>query len=208
MPRLLLVRHAETEHNRLKVLQGQASAPNVISAAGERQARACGRALAALELPDPRVYASTYRRAQQTAGAIADALGTGVTVLDGLQEMDVGSWAGRPYHALEVGAAQIRHDDGTFGFAGGESEGQVRARLRAAVAGALARGGTPILVSHGLALQAALCDLLAVPFDDAWADGRYAHRNTAVTELEGEAGHWRVVRVADGEHLEGGGQEE
>ena len=59
--------------------------------------------------------------------------------------------------------------------------------------------GTPILVSHGLALQAALCDLLAVPFDDAWADGRYAHRNTAVTELEGEAGHWRVVRVADGE---------
>ena len=201
MPRLFLVRHAETRHNQLKVLQGQASAPNVISAVGEWQAQVCGLALGALGLPDPRVYASTYRRAQQTAGAIADALGTGVSVLDGLQEMDVGSWAGRPYSALDVGAEQIRHGDGTFGFAGGESEGQVSARLRVALEMALARGGTPIVVSHGLALQAALCELLGVPFDDAWADRRYAHANTAVTELEGEAGRWRVVRVADAGHL-------
>lgn len=205
MPRLFLVRHAETRHNQLKVLQGQASAPNVISAVGEWQARACGLALAALGLPDPRVYASTYRRAQQTAGAIADALGVGVTVLDGLQEMDVGDWAGRPYSALDVGADQIRHGDGTFGFAGGESEGQVSARLRVALEMALARGGTPIVVSHGLALQAALCELLGVPFDDAWADRRYAHANTAVTELEGGAGGWRVVRVADAGHLGSGG---
>lgn len=201
MPHLFLVRHAETEHNQHKVLQGQASAPSVISARGEAQARACGLALAALGLPDPRVYASTYRRAGQTAGAIADALGTDVTVLDGLQEMDVGRWAGRPYSALDVGADRIRHDDGTFGFAGGESEGQVRARLRVALDTALARGGTPILVSHGLALQAALCDLLGVPFDTAWADGRYAHANTATTELEGGDGGWRVVRVADAAHL-------
>ncbi|MFC5849053.1 histidine phosphatase family protein [Deinococcus petrolearius] len=204
MSRLFLVRHAETEHNRRKVLQGQASAPNVISAAGERQARACGLALAALGLPGPRVYASTYRRAGQTAGAIADALGTGVTVLEGLQEMDVGSWAGRPYSALEVSADRIRHEDGSFGFVGGESERQVRARLRVALQGALARGGTPIVVSHGLALQAALCELLDVPFDDAWADQRYAHANTAVTELEGGAGGWRVVRVADAGHLGSG----
>ena len=201
MPRLLLVRHAETEHNQRRVLQGQASAPSVISARGEQQARACGLALAALGLPDPRVYASTYRRAGQTAGAIADALGVGVTVLEGLQEMDVGDWAGHPYSALEVGSEQIRYGDGTFGFAGGESEGQVRARLRVALETTLARGGTPIVVSHGLALQAALCELLNVPFDDAWADGRYAHANTAVTELEGVAGGWRVVRVADAGHL-------
>lgn len=203
MPRLFLVRHAETEHNQRQILQGAASAPGVISARGEAQARACGLALAALALPDPRVYASTYRRAQQTAGAIADALGVGLTVLDGLQEMEVGDWAGRPYSALDVSADRIRHEDGSFGFAGGESGGQVRARLRVALQGALARGGTPVVASHGLALQAALCELLRVPLDDAWNDQRYAHANTAVTELEGEAGAWRVVRLADTQHLEG-----
>jgi broad specificity phosphatase PhoE len=201
MSRLFLVRHAETRHNQRKVLQGAASAPSILSGHGEAQARACGLALAALALPEPRVYASTYRRAEQTAEAIATALSTGVTVLDGLQEMDVGSWGGRPYSALEVGADGIRHGDGTFGFVGGESEAQVRARLRIALATAFARGGTPIVVSHGLALQAALCDLLGVPFDDAWADQRYAHANTAITELEGGAGGWRAVRVADTEHL-------
>lgn len=201
MPRLFLVRHAETAHNQLKVLRGKISAQDIISAHGQEQARACAAALAGLNIADPKLYASPYRRTQQTAQPIAEALGVDVAVLQGIQEMDTGDWNGRPYSVLERPASEIRHPDGYFGFEGGESVQMVAARTRVALAEALAQGGTPIIVSHGLALQVMLCDLLGVDFDEAWADQRFAHRNTAISELVQEGGAWRAVRVAFDQHL-------
>src|SRR6476469_4753512 len=95
--KLVLVRHGESAGNVAQVFRGPSSRHDGLTGAGEAQARALGRHLRTLNLPAPRVYASTYRRAQATARAIADALGTGVTVLDGVQEVDCGDWAGRPY---------------------------------------------------------------------------------------------------------------
>lgn len=202
MPRLFLVRHAETAHNAHKVLRGKASADDSISALGERQAAACAAALAALNLPDPKVYASPYRRAQQTAQPLAEALGVDFGVLAGVQEMDTGNWNGRPYSALERPASEIRHPDGSFGFEGGESVEMVRQRSRAALQQVLAAGGTPIIVSHGLALRVMLGDLLGVDFDEAWADQRFAHRNTAFSEVVEEDGAWRAVQVGHAAHLD------
>lgn len=203
MTRLFLVRHAETAHNVRKVLRGKASADDVISERGEAQAAACGAALAALGLTDPRVYASPYRRAGQTAQAIAGALGVGVSVLGGVQEMDTGNWNGRPYSALEVGAEEIVHPDGSFGFEGGESARIVQERFSAALAQAVAAGGTPVIVSHGLALQVMLADLLGVPFAEAWQDQRFAHANTAYSELVAHGDGWQAVQVAQAGHLAG-----
>lgn len=200
--RLFLVRHAETAHNAHKVLRGKASADDPISGVGERQAAACAAALAALNLPDPKVYASRYRRAQQTAEPVARALGVSVNVLDGVQEMDTGNWNGRPYSDMEQPASQICHPDGTFGFEGGESVQMVAQRVRVALAEALAQGGTPIIVSHGLALQVMLGELLGVPFDEAWNDQRFAHRNTAISEMLGEGGAWRAVSIGGAAHLD------
>ena len=77
------------------------------------------------------------------------------------------------------------------------------ADLRAALAQAVAAGGTPVIVSHGLALQVMLADLLGVPFAEAWQDQRFAHANTAYSELVAHGDGWQAVQVAQAGHLAG-----
>lgn len=197
--RLFLVRHGQTASNVAQTLG--ASHDDPLDPVGEAQARAVAAHLAALKLPAPRVYASTYRRAQQTAQAIADALRVPLTVLDGLQEIAVGTWAGRPYAHLHTHRHDWRHEDGTPGFPGGESLGGVARRFLAALEGVVDPAATPIVVSHGGALTAVLTTLLQVDPDDAWGDGRFAHANTAVTELVRGPDGWQARRVADVVHL-------
>ena len=201
MNRFFLVRHAETLVTGPRVLRGVASAQDALSERGHQQATACAAEFAARALHDPRVYASTYLRAQQTAAAIATALGVDLHVVDGLQEMDIGAWRGRPYSHLETHTHELLGPGGYLAFPGGESQLDVTRRNRAALERLLARGGTPIIVSHGLAIHALICDLLGVNFVEAWHDERYAHRNTAVTELRREEHGWAAVQVASVGHL-------
>lgn len=197
--RLFLVRHGQTASNVAQTLGAAHDDP--LDALGEAQAQAVAAHLAALDLPAPRVYASTYRRAQQTAQAIADRLGVPLTVLEGIHEIAVGSWSGRPYAYLRTHHHDWRHEDGTPGFPGGESLRGVAQRFLAALEGVMDAGVTPIVVSHGGALTAVLTALLQVNPDEAWHDGRFAHANTGVTELSrGEQG-WQAHRLADTAHL-------
>lgn len=197
--RLLLVRHGQTASNVAQTLGAAHDDP--LDAVGERQAQAVAAHLASLNLPAPRVYASTYRRAQQTAVAIADALGVPMTILEGVQEIHVGSWAGRPYAHLHTHRHDWRHQDGTPGFPGGESLRGVAERFLAALEGVVDAGTTPIVVSHGGALTAVLIALLRANPDEAWQDGRFVHSNTGVTELLHGPDGWQARRVADAAHL-------
>ncbi|GAA5512184.1 putative phosphoserine phosphatase 2 [Deinococcus carri] len=199
--RLFLIRHARTASNVAQTLGAGHDDP--LDPLGERQAQAVAAHLAALNLPAPRVYASPYRRARQTAQAIADALGVPVTVLVGVQEFHTGSWVGRPYSHLQTHHHEWLHEDGTLGFPGGESLQGVARRFQAALEGVLEEEGTPLVVSHGGALSSVLPFLLGTDLAEAWQTSRYQHGNTAVTELVWEPDGWVAVRVADGGHLEG-----
>lgn len=193
---LVLARHGESAGNIEQVFRGPASQSDGLTAVGEAQARALGAHLATLALPAPRVYASTYRRAQATAQAIADALGTGVTVLDGVQEVDCGEWVGRAYTDMHTHRGEVLGADGAPDFPGGESAAGVAARFRAALEPLLGGDHTPIVVSHGFALQALLIDLLPGDAAAAWADGRYAHGNAAYTVVNRENDVWKVDILA------------
>lgn len=198
--RLFLVRHGETASNVAQTLGAGHDEP--LNPAGEAQARALAVWFAALNLPAPRVYASTYRRARHTAQAIASALGVPVTVLLGLHEIEIGpAWLGRPYTHLLTHAHELERSDGGFGFEGGETLKAVAERFLKALEQPLALPGTPVVVSHGGALTAALADLLAADIREVWRDRRYAHANTAVTELQKDGNRWRVVRLADLPHV-------
>ncbi|WP_034384146.1 histidine phosphatase family protein [Deinococcus sp. YIM 77859] len=199
--RLFLVRHGQTASNVAQTLG--ASHDDPLNPTGEAQARALAGWLAGLALPAPRVYASAFRRARQTAQAIAHALDVPVTVLDGLHEIEVGpAWLGRPYAHLLTHAHELELPGGAFGFAGGETLEGVAARFLAALEQPLALPGTPIVVSHGGALAAALAHLLSADIREIWRDRRYTHPNTAVTELQRNGQRWQVVRLADTPHLE------
>ncbi|GGK12237.1 hypothetical protein GCM10008955_01850 [Deinococcus malanensis] len=201
MERLFLVRHAETLVMGPKVLRGGQSQSDVLSERGHRQAARCGTTFASLRLNRPAVYASTFLRAQQTAHPLAAALGIAVTVVDGLQEMETGDWYGRPHDDLNTHGHELFGGNGDFGFPGGESRAEVERRLCQALTQILNQGGTPIIVSHGLALQILLCGLLATDFAAAWADGRFRHANGAISELRGTARQWRAVRLRCAQHL-------
>lgn len=198
--RLFLVRHGQTASNVAQTLG--ASHDDPLDAVGEAQARAVAAHLARLNLDAPAVYASSFRRARQTAQAIGDALGVPVTVLPGVQEIEVGpGWHGRPYAHLVSHAHELDLPGGAFGFEGGETLDGVADRFLAALAAPLNAPNTPIVVSHGGALTAVLARLLGLEIRALWQDQRYAHANTAVTELRRENQAWRAVRLADQAHL-------
>ncbi|MFC4452992.1 histidine phosphatase family protein [Deinococcus sonorensis] len=195
MQRLILVRHGETLSVGPKRLRGQDSLPDPLSALGARQAAACGEALAALQLPEPRVYASSYLRAQQTAQLIGHALNVPVQVLDGLHELDPGHWTGRPQSDLQTLGHLLTRPDGSFGFPGGEDQAAAARRGQAALKAALAQGGTPVVVSHGLMIRVLLSELLGAGGPLCWGSGPYDHPAAAWSELSGQGGRWTAVRL-------------
>jgi probable phosphoglycerate mutase len=87
MTDLVLVRHGETEWNRLGRVQGRTDIP--LNDTGREQARAAGRRLAGQRWDA--VVASPLARAADTARIIADELGLGgVELVDALVERDYG----------------------------------------------------------------------------------------------------------------------
>src|SRR5689334_12745091 len=89
MPRLLLVRHGESEWNADGRWQGQADPP--LSDLGRRQARNAAAHVGAVDA----IVASPLERARVTAETISEALGVGpVLVEPDLMERHAGEWQG------------------------------------------------------------------------------------------------------------------
>lgn len=198
--RLFLVRHGRTAGNVSQVLTGGADDP--LDEVGQAQAQAVGDWFANQKLESPRIYTSSFLRARQTGTAIAEALGSQITVLDGLQEIAPGDWQGRAYADMVTHVHELVRSDGSLGFPGGESLAEVAKRFSGALEPVLMQPGTPIVVAHGGSLIAFLTDLMGANVQEAWLDGRYAHANTAVTELRKQETGWQPERIASTDHLE------
>ncbi|GGR45375.1 alpha-ribazole phosphatase [Deinococcus seoulensis] len=192
--RVWIIRHGETAGNEAGILRGPVSANDELNDTGHAQARALATHLLR-QLPRPQaVYASRYRRAQQTAAPLAGALGVPVQVLNGIHEVDCGDWAGQPYSALNAHPEKLRLPDGTLGFAGGETFGEIAARFISDV-NALPDGTDAALVSHGGIIRIGLAALLGLDIEDVWAGRQLVHGNTDYTVLMRVAGGWQAEQV-------------
>ena len=97
MPRILLVRHGESEWNAAGRWQGQADPP--LTDLGRSQAR---RAAAAIGVVDA-VVASDLERARDTADIVAAEIGVGPVAIDvRLRERDAGEWSGLTRAAIHA----------------------------------------------------------------------------------------------------------
>jgi alpha-ribazole phosphatase len=162
---LYLIRHGEVEHAAEGRFFGHTDVE--LSAAGRLQVDALARWLG----PEPidAVYASDLARARQSAAPLAAARGLDAVTVPALREMAMGQWEG-----LTFGEIRERAPDAlgrwlanltTFPFPGGESLGDLRARVMPALREILDRhaGGRVALVAHGGPNRVILAEALGMP---------------------------------------------
>ena len=134
-PYLLLLRHGETEWNRIGRLQGRDDSP--LTARGLAQADVLARVCAGLGVA--RLISSPLGRARTTAERIAAACGAPLDFRDGLAEMSFGECAGLTLEEVRErfpGLLEARERDRwNHRWPGGEGYADVLPRTLAALAG-------------------------------------------------------------------------
>src|SRR5215211_8387218 len=132
-----MARHGETDWNRDQRFQGHADPP--LNDVGREQARELAERLADERLDA--VYTSPLRRAGETAAIVAERLGLTAEPLDGLREVDVGSWSGLTRTDVErdFPAGYRRWLDFGHGWDDGESYEELGKRVLAALSRIAAR---------------------------------------------------------------------
>ena len=176
---IVLVRHGETALTTSKALSGSSVPGPPLSAAGRVQAakvadlvHRIGRELWP-DLPYPgRLIASPMVRTQETAAIVGRRIGQHVTLEPGFAEADFGQWEGLVHDGVEArwpGQMQRFYTEPDFRAPGGESLLDIGARVEAALTGvaAVGSGSTTVVVSHVMAIRAALGVTMGLP-PTAW----------------------------------------
>ena len=167
--RLLLIRHAETAHNRDSRVQGQADVP--LSELGEHQAAALAEHLR--REPLAAVLSSPLQRALATAEAVAAPHGLRVTTDPDLMEMHVGEMEGLSAAEMrarfpEFLAEWVTERGPMLPMPGGESLQQVQERAWRVVERLRSRhpDDTVVLVSHNFVLSCLITRALEMPLHE------------------------------------------
>ena len=204
---LYLVRHGETDYNRDGIVQGS-GIDSVLNETGRAQAQALAERLA--DTPLDAVYASTLRRAKQTATVAARPHEpVSKTFLRDLEEISWGIFEGEapsPTRNDAMQAVKDRWRAGEYDHAmqGGESIRDVQARALRAIEHVVAReaGRTVLVVAHGRYLRILLATVLE---DYSLADmHRLDHTNTCVNRVEYRKGRFRAATLNCTAHLPSG----
>ena len=157
---LLLVRHGETEPNRLGRFLGRSDPP--LTELGRQQARALAEVLPAPTL----VISSPLQRARDTASAF----GQPVQVDDRWTELDYGELDGHVPSDVPEPVWKRWRSDVHYGPHGAETLAALGVRVRAAcdAVAVAARTSTVVVVTHVSPIKAALAWALEVPDTIAW----------------------------------------
>jgi len=206
-PRLLLVRHGETDWNRQGRFQGQIDIP--LNANGQRQAEAAGRALAAVHID--RAYTSSMARPRQTAEAILRCHpGVPLTSSRGLIEIGHGLWEGQLEAEIAAGWPELlaawKQAPQTVQMPEGENLQQVWDRSLQTwqrIAGALAANETALVVAHDAVNKTILCALLGLTPADIWVIKQGNGGITAIDYPQGPGGAPLVAAMNLTHHLGG-----
>lgn len=168
---LILIRHGQTEWNRIERFRGQADVP--LNETGIAQAAATGLRVAARWTPTA-VYTSPLSRAVKTAEAIAKLFDLPVQAHPGLIDIDYGEWQGlTPDEARQHWPEQVdnwyHHPERAI-IPGGETLTGLRTRLMLAVKELAARhaGETIVLVGHTVINRIILLGVLGLGNERFW----------------------------------------
>jgi broad specificity phosphatase PhoE len=165
--KFFLVRHGETEWNKLGKFQGQVDIP--LNQRGLAQAQAM--AAAAVNWRPTGIYASPLSRTTQVAEAIAQRVGLQVQSDPRLKELDLGELDGITNEEMRRDWGGVyeawRDNPGDVSMPGGESLAQVQGRAWEAMMDMESCHGDEdalVVVSHNFTIKTIVAQLLGVPW--------------------------------------------
>jgi len=202
--RLFLVRHGETESNRLGLALGRSDVP--LNERGVLQSERLGEALSGEPLAA--VYASPLRRTLETARAVAGPHGLEVTVEERLIEMEIGELDGLTFAEVRTRYPGLLEEwvsgpGPNMPMPGGERLVDVQERAWSTVTELAARHAEEAVaaVTHNFVILSLLTKVLGMELSQF---RRLQHAVAAVSVVDFTPGRTLVVRMNDTCHLEGG----
>lgn len=201
MTLIILVRHGQTEWNRVERFRGRADVP--LNETGLAQAKATGQRVAR-EWQPVAIYASPLSRAVKTAEAIATHFDLSVQTAPGLVDIDYGQWQGLTPDEVKDRWPEIHsawyNTPHLARIPGGETLDHLRARGMAAV-NELAdchAGQMIVMVGHTVINRIVLLGVLGLGNDRFW----HLRQDTcAINVFELESGEFTLVSLNDTCHL-------
>jgi probable phosphoglycerate mutase len=211
MTRIVLVRHGQTEWNRVERFRGRADVP--LNETGLAQAEATGQRVAVDLSPSGEwrpmaVYSSPLSRAVKTAEAIARRLDLAVQIHARIADIDYGQWQGLTPDEVRERWPEIHHAwynaPQTARIPGGETLDEIRVRAMKAVGEIATRHAeqTVALVSHTVVNRVILLAILGLGNDRFWRLGQDTCAIN-VFEADAQAGDFTLVSLNDTCHLRG-----
>ena len=199
---ILLVRHGQTEWNRVVRFRGRTDLG--LDQVGWTQARALARRLA--NWPIKAIYTSPLRRARQTAEPLARQLGLSIQPTEGLLDIDYGRWQGRTPE--EVAQAEPRlyqlwlEEPQRVQIPGGESLSLVQQRVRLTMEEVVARHPDEmvLLIGHQVVNKVLICTLLGLDLASFW---RIGQDTACLNRFRYHDGLYDVLLLNDTCHLAG-----
>ena len=205
MTDIILIRHGETDWNRVRRLQGHWDI--ALNELGHRQASALARALSS-EKPTA-IYASDLQRARDTAQAVADRHQITVSIDARLRERCYGAFEGLLYDDIDghfpQAFAQWQARELHARFPAGERQAETlhefSARAVAVVTELAQRHDNEkiIIVSHGGVLD---CVYRAAYGMDLLVERQFDMKNAAINRLHWNGKQMTVLQWADVAHLD------
>ena len=201
MARVILVRHGQTEWNRVERFRGHVDVP--LNETGLQQAERAAEAIRG-RYRVAAIYSSPLRRAMRTAEAIGRRTGVPVEPLSDIVDLSFGEWEGKPREEVKASypelfrlyVAQPQH----LRIPGGETVRQLRARTSAAVEKLAERhrDDTVVLVSHRMVCHTLVGYFLGLPISHLW---RVLIDTASLSIFEKGRNGWVALLLNDTCHL-------
>lgn len=199
--RLIIVRHAEAEGNKIRRFHGWTDSE--ITEKGHLQAQHVAERLKNVDIDV--LYSSSLKRTLQTAQYISEVKNLPIIRTDKLKEINGGDWEGRTWEELARLWPQAydtwENRPHLHQMPNGESMVEFQKRLVEEVKCIISKnvGRNICIVTHGTAIRALICYFRACSLEEiidiAWCD------NTAITIMDYEDGIFTTVTEGDSTHL-------